>query len=138
MVSACMLSACQSTKPAITAEQCSHTDWYEQGQKDGKFGAYPYEYSHYAKHCPLASQDIKAWGEGRVLGLKTYCTKANAYELGRRGLELRQICPEEGLLEIQQSHSLGFEQYYRIQRLHDWDWGFAPYYHHPYYRFGWW
>ncbi len=134
MVSACMLSACQSTQPTITAEQCTTTNWHEQGQKDGKYGAYPYEYSHYTKQCPLATQDIKAWEEGRQLGLKTYCTKANAYEVGRRGLEFRQVCSEDDLLELQQSHSLGFEQYYRIQRLHDWDWGF-PYYRH---RFGWW
>lgn len=133
LLTACATTGSHSTKVSI---DCQAPNWQQAGISDGKNGRYPYEISRYSKQCPsltISTEDRAAWESGRQEGLKTYCTKAYAYELGQRGYSMNQVCPEEGLLEIQQSHALGYQHYYQRERLYD-DW-WRPY--PPFGSFGW-
>ncbi len=128
---ACLfLTACATTQSAQSTQtgnkkptiDCQNPDWQALGVADGKVGRYAYEIARYHKKCPNLTLDISTratWEAGYQEGLKSYCTKAFAYELGQRGYAMNQVCPEEGLLEIQQSHALGYQQYYQRARLHD-------------------
>lgn len=129
-----LLSACATTQSASKPTlDCNHLDWQAIGVQDGQAGRYPYEISRHQKSCPAIKIDSQVradWEAGRAQGLKHYCTKANAYALGQYGHQLNQVCPEEGLLEIQQSHALGYQQYYQRNQLNDW-------FHRPFYLFPW-
>ncbi len=122
---------------ATTTQQpqidCAAPDWHAVGIEDGKAGRYPYEISRHQKQCQaikLTPEIIKTWEAGRQIGLNSYCSKGNAYEIGQRGYSLNQVCPEAGLLEIQQSHALGYQQYYRRAQLSR-DWAYPMF--HPWY-----
>ena len=113
------------------AVNCQTLDWHQLGVQAGKNGHYPYEIARIQKRCPAIVIDQAAratWEAGRTEGLKQYCTKAIAYQLGQRGYEMNQVCPEDGLLELQQSHALGFSQFYQRNRLNQ----MFDYYHHRY------
>lgn len=134
LVAPLVLSACATTgnhtaKPSI---DCQAPNWQALGEQDGKAGRYAYEIARHQKACPTAVIDqtvLATWEAGRQAGLKSYCTKAHAYELGQHGYSMNQVCPEEGLLEIQQSHALGYQQYHQRSRLNQ-DWMYP-------YPFGW-
>lgn len=123
---ACFLTACVSTRPHL---DCQNPNWHALGVLDGKAGHYSHQISRHQKRCPAAitHNDIALWEQGRQIGLKAYCTKSHAYRLGQMGLTMNAVCPEEGLLELQQSHALGYQTYYQQQRLRQ-DW----LYHSPY------
>ncbi len=120
------LSGCATTHPQQAQLNCQAPNWHTLGVQDGKDGRYPYEIARYQRRCPtiVLTDTIRAeWEAGRQQGLIQYCTKSNAYALGERGHSLKQVCPEDGLLEIQQSHALGYQQYYQRHRLYnDWSW----------------
>lgn len=127
-----IVTGCATTKQ-LPQIDCAAPNWYDTGVADGMAGRYPYEITRHQKQCQainITPEVIKTWEEGRQIGLKTYCTKAHAYEIGQRGYSLNQVCPEEGLLEIQQSHALGYQQYYRRAELNR-DWVYPVF--HPWY-----
>lgn len=144
LTSTLILAACATTGGHTQQHtiDCQAPDWHALGNADGKNGRYPHEISRYNKRCPALALDMSVrsqWEAGRQEGLKNYCTKAHAYELGQRGYSMNQVCPEEGLLEIQQSHALGYQQYYQRQQLntdywpyyHPLDWYVPPPFRHP-------
>lgn len=114
---AMIMTGCATTS-AVKID-CHQPNWYELGVADGNMGRYAYEISRHKKTCPSLSLDIARWESGRQEGLKSYCTKANAFSLGQNGRDFNQVCPEEGLLELQQSYALGYQQYYQRMRLYD-------------------
>ena len=115
------IGGCALGASKLSPAQCQSADWQAIGEQDGKLGRYPHELGRHIQAChTISTPDRKLWEQGRNLGLKSYCTKSNAYELGRLGYPLNQVCPEEGLLEIQQSHALGYQQYYRQEQLNHW------------------
>lgn len=120
-LSALFLGGCATlSNGSSKAVNCQTLDWHQLGVQAGKNGSYPYEITRVQKRCPAITIDQAtraAWEAGRTEGLKQYCTKAIAYELGQRGHALNQVCPEDGLLELQQSHALGFSQYYQRIKL---------------------
>lgn len=128
-----MSSACTTTqstqKPTkLNADSCASANWQQLGELDGQQGRYPYEFARYEKRCGAVGDKRATWEAGRQKGLEQYCTKANAFSLGQRGLNFNQVCPENGLLELQQSYALGYQRYYQEQRLvAPWQWQFGAY-----------
>ncbi len=121
-VSTSLLSACATLGQSSAKIDCATADWTKIGQADGQAGRYPQEISRHVKQCgeTVLSTEVRArWEAGRQAGIKQYCTKANLYEIGQRGITMNQVCPEEGLYKLQQSHALGYQQYYQRQRLYD-------------------
>lgn len=131
-----LLVACVSTKPKL---DCQNPDWHALGVQDGKAGRYAHEIARHQKLCPSTTINhaiIKEWEKGRQIGLQSYCTKSHAYRLGQMGMALNAVCPEEGLLEIQKSHALGYQNYYQQERLRQ-NWLYhSPY--APFYPFWFW
>jgi hypothetical protein len=99
-----VLSAC-----ALTEKQCTQGDWQGIGVKDGLNGRSNDYIANHIKAC--GKHDIAVnqslWEKGRQVGLKTYCTPTSAYQTGRDGKSLKNVCPTANLSELQLAHAKG-------------------------------
>ncbi len=85
-----ILAACAS----LTQEQCTNGNWNGIGYQDGVDGL---SQSYFKRHRDACGEygitpDKTAWLAGRAEGLKQYCTKPNAYAIGRSGAEMNPVC----------------------------------------------
>lgn len=96
-------------------------DWQAIGYNDGVAGYPPSRLAAHSKACAKANvtADYKSWEHGRQLGLKKYCTVSNAYNIGRRGLELNSVCPAEISRTLQKANRQGREYYNLNKQLSD-------------------
>jgi len=89
-----VLAACAS----LTREQCVNADWTSIGYQDGANGRLE---SYVNAHNDACSEfgiapDINAWLRGRAQGLTQYCTRDNAYRIGRNSAgELNPVCTND-------------------------------------------
>ena len=87
------LTACAT----LSENACRQGDWSAIGFRDGANGRSRDFIDQHAKACAeygIAVNQSK-WEAGRQQGLKTYCTRSNAYREGARGRRLRSVCPAE-------------------------------------------
>lgn len=118
------LFGCASV-PTLKKEDCQNANWQEVGVLDGKQGADSQKILKHAKTCQGQNLPNKAaWEEGRQIGLKEYCTKANAYRLGRLGYSLNPVC-EDDFEALHYANMLGLEQYEMSQRLDYYRYGYG-------------
>ncbi len=103
----------------ISEEGCKSGNWARIGYSDGLKGAYPSRFSEYQEACAeYGVAPVEAhWRQGRDEGLKSYCTKENAYILGRRGREIHNVCSNMG--ELQKPNRLGLRAYDLEERIDD-------------------
>ncbi len=108
-----LLSGCAT----LSKEECLVGDWQAIGYNDGVAGYHSERLASHAKACAKASiaPDYQAWERGRQLGLKQYCTTNNAYNLGRRGRKLNNICPIAMVNTLQNANQRGLD-YYALER----------------------
>jgi hypothetical protein len=101
----------------LSEEQCKQDDWAAIGKADGLRGASIDRIQAHVKSC--AKHGISAnqlqWKSGREVGLKTYCTPQSAYDVGRNGRNLNNVCPNADISALNAAHSKG-RQYYIITR----------------------
>ncbi|SER94386.1 Protein of unknown function [Tranquillimonas rosea] len=86
-----LLTSCAS----LSEEECLRGDWRGIGYEDGVDGRERDFILRHAKACAEVgvSPDREAWLAGRAEGLPLYCTIDNAYDEGRRGVVLNNVCP---------------------------------------------
>lgn len=84
------LGACAT----LSEQQCLAGDWHGIGYHDGINGQLETYISRHFNACEDSGvvPDTAAWLAGRLQGLPLYCTPANAYDIGRRGQNLRPVC----------------------------------------------
>lgn len=130
-----VLSGCVST-PTLKATDCPTANWETIGHTDGTLGFNAQKITHYQKICQgKAKPDRALWEKGRQAGLATYCTKTNAYNLGRTGRTLNAVC-EHDLEELHRANMMGLEQYETSERIRRQS--YYDYYHHPFWLPFWW
>lgn len=85
-----VLSACAS----LTQEQCETGNWSSIGYTDGVDGRAESYINQHRDACDEfgITPDVNAWLVGRTEGLKQYCTRPNAYTIGRSGSEMNPVC----------------------------------------------
>ena len=90
LLALCALSACAS----LSEDQCRSGSWDEIGFADGAQGRGADFVATHAKACAPhgIEPDLAAWNAGRERGLQVYCTPDNAYEVGRRGRRIADVC----------------------------------------------
>lgn len=105
---AVILSGC-----AMSERMCTESDWYRVGVSDGKQGRSAERFSAINRQCQrhdiTPSQTL--WEKGRQVGLKSYCTPENAFELGLDGRSIRATCPPELRAELKRANERGLEIY---------------------------
>ena len=79
----------------LSKEECLQADWFETGRKDGAKGQPRAVFQEHCNACAKygANPDREAYFRGREQGLKSYCTKENGFEQGRRGKKYEYVCP---------------------------------------------
>ena len=104
-----LLSACAT----LTKQECMVGDWQAIGYNDGVAGYYSDRLSSHAKACAKTSvtPDYQLWERGRQLGLKQYCTVTSAYNVGRRGRKLNNVCPIALASSLQVANQKGLDYY---------------------------
>lgn len=121
------ITGCATTQSSFQTSDCQTADWKQIGITDGTHGHNAQRILSHQKTCQKSgvTPNIALWEEGRQIGLKNYCTKANAYDLGRHGYTLTGVC-EDNLDELHHANMMGLEQYHLHRRIH------RPYYGHPF------
>lgn len=104
-----LLSSCAT----LSKQECLVGDWQAIGYNDGVAGYQSERLASHAKACAKASvaPDYLAWEHGRQLGLKQYCTTSNAYNIGRRGRSLNNVCPITLVNTLQTANQEGLDYY---------------------------
>ena len=104
-----LLSSCAT----LSKQECLVGDWQAIGYNDGVAGYHSERLASHAKACAKASvaPDYLAWERGRQLGLKQYCTTSNAYNIGRRGRSLNNVCPITLVNTLQTANQEGLDYY---------------------------
>lgn len=104
-----LLSSCAT----LSKQQCLIGDWQAIGYNDGVSGYSSERLASHAKACAKASvtPDYLAWERGRKLGLKQYCTTNNAYNIGRRGRKLNNVCPAAAVNDLHLANQRGLAYY---------------------------
>lgn len=104
-----LLSSCAT----LSKQECLIADWQAIGYNDGVAGYQSERLASHTKACAKASvaPDYLAWERGRELGLKQYCTTNNAYNVGRRGRQLNNVCPIALANTLQIANQKGLDYY---------------------------
>lgn len=91
LVTLLVLSACAS----ISEEECLAADWYSIGVEDGAKGEPMSRIGAYRKDCAEVgvSPDATKYGEGRTVGLQSFCTYDRGYDEGKKNSGRTSVCP---------------------------------------------
>lgn len=105
------LAGCAS----LSESQCVAGDWAGIGFRDGAAGRPETQIVRHAEACAGVGvqPDAVAWRAGREQGLRRYCTPDNAYEVGRRGEALRDVCPWAERVELERANERGL-RYWQV------------------------
>jgi hypothetical protein len=106
-----LLASCAS----LSEGECVAGDWHGIGFRDGAAGRPETHIARHAEACAGVGvqPDAVAWRAGREEGLRLYCTPENVYEAGRRGEELRDVCPWGDRAELERANERGL-RYWRV------------------------
>jgi hypothetical protein len=87
----------QSGCASLGKEECLNADWRTIGYEDGTRGYSGSRIASHRKACAKhgVTPDLDKYEEGRLLGLREYCTKSNGYRLGTRGNTYNGVCPPD-------------------------------------------
>lgn len=106
-----LIAACAT----LSEDQCRAGDWYAIGKNDGADGRKLNFVEQHAEACGEfgIDPDRKTWARGRADGLPLYCTPANAFDVGRGGKILSDVCPTRDLATLQRANEQGL----RLNRI---------------------
>ena len=95
----------------LSKQECLNGNWGEIGFRDGTNGRMSDYLQSHAKACAKSGvvpvQNL--WEAGRQKGLPVYCVPSKAYAEGKRGRELRPVCPAAQLGALQSANAKGLE-----------------------------
>lgn len=88
-----LLSGCAS----LDKDECLHANWYAIGLEDGAAGRAIERLGEHRRSCAkhAVAPDTDRYLAGRSEGLKSFCTPARGYSLGRSGQAYRGVCPDD-------------------------------------------
>ena len=94
-------------------------NWSDRGLKDGQSGQFAERFETYQSQCAdfEIELDFTSWQRGYREGLKTYCTPLAAFELGKDGRAIREVCAEELLPSMRWANTQGRELHFLELRI---------------------
>lgn len=94
-------------------EECMNADWKIIGYEDGASGYLTSRIGNHRKDCAKygITPDFKSYEEGRLEGLKEYCTPQKGYLLGRSGKQYNNVCSPELELSFLKGYQKGRSVY---------------------------
>ncbi len=109
LIAAAMLAAgCSSN---LSKEECLVADWYVIGIEDGSKGLPLSNIGRHREACAKASiaPDLERYQAGLNKGYGFYCTVANGYDIGKRGLQHHSVCTGDAGAAFHTAHKHGNE-----------------------------
>lgn len=105
----------------LNEEKCKQSDWAAIGQADGLRGASVDRIQAYAKSCGKhgISVDQSLWKSSREEGLKTYRTPQSAYNVGRNGRVLKNVCPDADMSAMKAAHEKGWRYHLVLSKINE-------------------
>lgn len=81
----------------LNKNECMTADWRTIGYEDGAKGMPASRIGKHRKACARhgVAPDFNAYEQGRMEGLREYCTPERGYSLGVAGKKFPSVCPEE-------------------------------------------
>ena len=109
LIALCFLSACAT----MNRSECLNADWQIIGMEDGSRGQ---RLAYIGKHREACAEynvapDLEKYQQGRLQGLKQYCTYNNGFGLGQRGSNFNDVCPPGLIDDYQIGYQRGKEIY---------------------------
>ena len=106
------LAACAS----VSREECLAGNWEEIGFRDGTNGQFSSYIQQHVKACQKVevTPDPVAWERGRQRGLPAYCVPQKAYQVGRSGWSIREVCPAAQMPALRAANEKG-KRYHEIE-----------------------
>ncbi|MGJ8528478.1 DUF2799 domain-containing protein [Maritalea sp.] len=85
-----VLSGCAT----LSKSQCQTGDWRSIGENDGRSGYSSARFTEHSEACTKhgIAADRGLYEQGRKIGLRSYCTPANAAKVGLAGRSYRNVC----------------------------------------------
>ncbi len=104
-----LLAGLVASCASLSEEACRVGDWQGIGYRDGAAGRDSSYVANHAEACGKIgiAPDLAAWKEGRVAGLRQYCTPRNAYKVGQRGSALNPVCQGYDLGQLERANAQG-------------------------------
>ncbi len=78
----------------LSKKECQNADWYIIGMEDGSKGLPLDKIGRHREACAKSNivPDLQRYQEGLNSGYKTYCTRANGYQIGKNGRTHQNVC----------------------------------------------
>jgi hypothetical protein len=104
----------------MNASECRTADWEIIGFEDGSAGRLPSYLSNYRKACAKYDiiPELDLYLRGHANGLIEFCTEANGFLSGKKGLDYNGVCP----LGLSENFLVGYQigqQFYAVSRAID-------------------
>lgn len=106
-----LLSVTVSGCATLSKEECLTGNWEKIGFRDGTNGRTSGYLQNHAKACEKSGvRPVQSlWEKGRQRGLPAYCVPAKAYSEGKKGNELRPVCPASQIARLRAANETGLE-----------------------------
>lgn len=110
-----LVAGCSS----MSEKDCLSANWTDQGYRDGRNGQPLSRIEDHREACATVGvvPDRQQYLAGREVGIREYCTPANAVREGRLGRGYRNACPMQLERNFLAYHELGYQVYRSEQRL---------------------
>ena len=134
IAAAAAMAGCATLGGSLSATQCQQSNWQAIGYQDGLMGRGSNYIQKHIKQCAKSTvaPNQQLWQQGRIEGLKRYCTPLRAYQLGLEGYAYNDVCPPSMTLDLLKAHDDGYSNYQREQTLNQ-----LWYNRDPFWREGW-
>jgi len=112
---ALILAACAS----MSEKECLSANWTDQGYRDGRDGQPLSRLEDHREACAKVGvmPNAEQYLSGREVGIREYCTPANAAREGRLGRGYRNACPMQLERNFLSYYELGYQVYQAEQRV---------------------
>jgi hypothetical protein len=103
-------------------DECLHADWRTIGYEDGAHGFQASRIGNHREACAKhgITPDFELYEQGRLQGLREYCTLQTGYSLGVAGKAYPNVCPsniEPGFLEGYRQGKIVYGAQTEVNRL---------------------
>lgn len=104
---------------SMSKEECLNANWKSIGYEDGSVGRPEMTIQAHRKACAKINvvPDLNLYQQGHKEGVRSYCKKTTAYQLGVRGGAYYQVCPPDLEPAFLQAYRVGQELYAITQQM---------------------
>jgi hypothetical protein len=102
---------------SLGKEECLNADWRTIGYEDGTRGYPGSRIGTHRKACAKhgVTPNLDQYEEGRLMGLREYCTPRNGYRLGTNGKRVNGVCPPDLAPAFRQAMREG-QRFYALKK----------------------